>query len=1174
MPNSQSVSRRLPVMLFILTGLLNWTLLPISSAARASAEARAATASSPALNPPISETTQARVRAAYGELPMYFESNQGQFDGRVKFAARGAGYALLLTGDEALLSLHSGDRNAPAAEAMGHELAQEKSPTTAPETKAAVIRMKLVNANRAASVRGEEELPGRSNYFVGNDPAKWRTAVSHYARVTYKSVYRSVDLVYYGNGRELEYDFKLAAGADPAAIRLRFDGAKRLRLDATGELVISTESGDVRQHKPLAYQEVSGKRRQVAARYVLRGNHQVSFALARYDRRQPLVIDPVLSYSTYLGGTNSDRVNGIAVDAAGNAYLVGTTLSTNFPASHSIGLSNFMMRPLFVVKMNAAGNALIYSTLISGMESDASSSSSSSGQAIAIDAAGNAYVTGETTAYNFPTTPGAFQTVKGQSEGGGPLESFALKLNPNGSALVYSTYLGGGYDDSGKGIAVDATGHAYITGQTRSPDFPTANAMQPTMGATQDAFVTKLNATGTALVYSTYLGGGENESGNGIAIDAAGNAYVAGGTSSSDFPTANALQPGYRGRGAFTSSDGGNNWTAVSDAFPITTSITAVAIDPANSSVVYIGTDTHGSFKSTNGGSSWTAINNGVPDATDFGFPGLYFTVNDLEIDHNNPATLFAGVTFNGVLRSTDGGNSWIKELGNSVTSVKIDPTNSAMVYAAGINNGLYQSTDSGQSWDDYGSDFHLNSGVRSLAIAPTNPSTLYFGTETRGLWRVGGGNPPGPLPFPISTLYLSLAIDPTTPTTIYAGTANGGLFKSTNGGNSWAAMNNGLQNGLGIFPITSLAIDPQSPSTVYAGTIGGLFKSTNGGGNWTPLRAGLTTTRTSDIAIDTQATSHLYIGAKIADDAFVAKLNAAGSALAFSTYLGGLDTDDGFGIAVDAASNVYVAGTTYSTDIQSVNSARPFAGNSDAFVLKLSATGGPAYFTTIGGSSYEQSSALAIDPAGNASITGNTSSADFPITSETIPVVGGSCPDCIQAFVTKLNTAGTTLLYSTYLGGNALDPGGIGTLRAKGNTIAVDSGGSIYVAGQTVATNFPVTAGAFDPTYNGAGDGFVTKLGSFDICMQDETNGNLLQFNSTNGDYRFTNCRKGIVYTGKGTVTVRGCKTTLTARAANQTLTALANTCSRMASAELVVQGKSLTITDQDMANNTCGCK
>jgi hypothetical protein len=321
--------------------------------------------------------------------------------------------------------------------------------------------MKLRNANPAAKVTGSDELAGTSNYFIGNDPTKWRTNVPTYAKVKYEGIYSGIDLVYYGNQRQLEYDFIVAPGADPHRIAFDVSGAKRIRQDAHGDLVLNVGEGEIRWHKPVVYQEKDGTRQEIAARYSITDTNRVGFELAKYDAGRPLYIDPVI-YSTYLGGSGNDGGNGIAVDSAGNAYVTG-----------------------------GAGSP------------------------------------------DFPVTAGALQTVCNGCPSYGDV--FVTKMNPSGSALVYSTFLGGSGIDQGSGIAVDGEGNAYVTGLTYSTDFPTMNPLQAVNHGTVNAFVFKLNPAGSALVYSTYLGGSGSDQASGIAVDSAGNAFVTGGTSSADF---------------------------------------------------------------------------------------------------------------------------------------------------------------------------------------------------------------------------------------------------------------------------------------------------------------------------------------------------------------------------------------------------------------------------------------------------------------------------------------------------------------------------------------------------------------------------------------------------------------------------------------------------------------
>jgi hypothetical protein len=465
-----------------------------------------------------------RESASYGNLPLSFVANTGHSDERVKFVARGQGYSLFLTPTEAVLALRA---------------------STADGDSSSVVRMRLVGGNTQPQVTGLDPLPGRSNYFIGNDPARWQRDVANFAKVKYTGVYPGVDQIYYGNQRRLEYDFVVAPEADPGRITLAFEGVQALSVDADGNLVLQTRHGDVTQRKPVIYQEIDGNRHPVEGSYVLRANDQVGFDVGSYDTTQALVIDPVLSYSTYLGGNGNDIGNAIAVDGAGDAYITGETFSTNFPGASGSAIQSAKSASydVFVTKLNSEGTAVVYSTYLGGSGGDF-------GEAIAVDSTGSAYVTGQTdsqiiagTSYvPFPTTAGVVQPTYSL----GPGDAFVTKINPAGNALVYSTYLGGNGVERGYGIAVDSAGNAYVTGHTNATNtvgglrnFPTVGAFQPQNAGNYDAFVSKLNATGTAFLYSTFLGGTASEYsiyGGDIAVDDAGNAYVAGSTSSANFP--------------------------------------------------------------------------------------------------------------------------------------------------------------------------------------------------------------------------------------------------------------------------------------------------------------------------------------------------------------------------------------------------------------------------------------------------------------------------------------------------------------------------------------------------------------------------------------------------------------------------------------------------------------
>jgi len=660
--------------------------------------------------------------------------------------------------------------------------------------------MKLVGANPNALVTGLDELPGKSNYFLGNDPKKWHTNVANYRKVKYEAVYPGIDLVYYGNQRQLEYDFVVSPGADPRAIALAVQTGnpklenRNAKLDANGDLVISTDAGELRFHKPVVYQPQStvdsrqskatdnGPRTKdtgnspfsihnsqfVEGRFVLLAANRIGFEVLNYDKTRPLVIDPVLTYSTYLGGTDYEVGADIAVDASGNAYVLGETRSTDFPtsdnawdsqiASGTCGEDPFFYpcSDLFITKLNADGSALLYSTYLGGTRYQQA-------WRIAVDSSGHAYVAGLTSSDDFPTV-NAFQSdfhggtcPPGMNADWWVTDAFVVKVSPEGSALIYSTYLGGSEFDGATDVTVDGSGNAYVTGSTLSGDYPTVNALQPDFGSGWGrAFVSKLNADGTVLVYSTYLGGSGSEGGAGIAVDGVGAAYVTGSTVSADFPT------------------------------------------------------TSGSFQSAYAGGTC-----GVPP------------------------------------------NTW--PCGDGFVA-KLNPQGSALSY----------STYLGGSGQDYPSDITVD----------------LFGSA-----------------------YLT-------------GTTYSSDFPTTAGA---------LQT---TFPVTATC--------------------PGGGGN----------------------------AAESCAAAFVTKLNADASALQYSTYLGGSEHQWAYKIAVDSFGSAYVIGWTYSPDFPIVNPFRDKMEDSEGWISKVNANGSALIFSSyVGGSGWDTTLGLAMDSSRNIYLTGTTGSTDFPTT-------------------------------------------------------------------------------------------------------------------------------------------------------------------------------------------------
>jgi Beta-propeller repeat/Abnormal spindle-like microcephaly-assoc'd, ASPM-SPD-2-Hydin len=509
--------------------------------------------------------TTASLDNRYGKIPLSFEPNVGQSDAQVQYIAHASGYSLFLTPRETVFLLKS----EPAAK--DHLKSVQRNLNRL--ERGSSLRLHFLNCNLNAPMTPANELVGKINYLIGRDPKSWHTNIPTFAKVVQHDLYPGVDVVYYGTQRQLEYDFVVSPGADTRAIALSFTGANKLHVDGTGSLIASVATGDVRMRKPLAYQQgVGGERQIVDANYVVRGAQGVGISVGEYDPKRALVIDPILEYSTYLGGSNIDSGNAIAVAQDKTAFIAGGTFSTDFPTSHPLqpnhGGPDDFSRDAFVAKLSADGSTLLYATYLGGKNEDVANG-------IAVDTFGNAYVIGTTLSPDFPVTPGSFNTeCGGDGNCGSTLNpqhllvsnAFVTKLNAAGSALIYSGFLGEYENVKGQAIAVDTNQIAYVTGQTDPngiptvpivppdvppPPFPiTAGAAQPIIGGATDAFLSKISATGSTILYSTYIGGGDEDFGFGVAIDANANAYVTGLSYSPNFPvTGSALQSANGGAG-------------------------------------------------------------------------------------------------------------------------------------------------------------------------------------------------------------------------------------------------------------------------------------------------------------------------------------------------------------------------------------------------------------------------------------------------------------------------------------------------------------------------------------------------------------------------------------------------------------------------------------------------
>jgi Beta-propeller repeat len=478
-----------------------------------------------------------QVSPTYGNLPVTFEANQGQFDAQAKFVARGKGYSAFLTAGGMVLSLRPG-KVVRAQQESQTVPAQDSS-----QSLKTTLQFNLLGATQNPTVVGEDQQPGRVNYFIGRDPKHWRTNVPTYARVRYKNVYPGIDLVYYGNPRQLEYDFEVSAAGNPNLIRFEIKGPNQIQLDPDGDLILKISGGELRFQSPIVYQQSKGQRVPVQGAYFMNDARHIAFHVGQYDSSKPLVIDPVLVYSTYLGGSGNDQPTGIAVDKAGSVYVTGFTDSADFPLA-TLGCLPAGADHVFVAKLDSTGSNLVHADYIGGNNQDY-------GYALVLDSANEVYVTGGTTSSDFPVVNPYQSSLAGLFNG------FLTKLSADGSSLLYSTYLGGNTADVPSATAIDSVGSVIVAGSTFSTNFPVVNAYQATVSPNQGGlfgeygFLTKFSPDGSSLIYSTYLGGNSNVPYNcgtpcwgspfsgitGIAVDSNGSAYAVGNTNTYNFPT-------------------------------------------------------------------------------------------------------------------------------------------------------------------------------------------------------------------------------------------------------------------------------------------------------------------------------------------------------------------------------------------------------------------------------------------------------------------------------------------------------------------------------------------------------------------------------------------------------------------------------------------------------------
>lgn len=959
---------------------------------------------------------------AFAALPITFEENRGQAPPEVLFLSRAAGYRVFLTRQGAVVTLQDGQ----------------------------AVRFRLANS-RTKPV-GTDLLAAKTNYLLGSDRAAWRSGIANYERVTYSQAYRGIDMTWHARGDEIEHDFRVGPGADPRQIQLLFSGAA-LRVTSDGDLL----AGTLHFHKPRADQDG----REVECRYVLRGS-TVRFGLGRYDRARPLTIDPVLSFSTFLG--NGSPV-ATTLDAAGNVYVAGNTMALGFPgtadAFQQTPVGDYCAGPfgagppipcydIFVAKLSGDGKTLLYATYLGGPGDDLV-------QAIALGPAGKLYFTAMYSTNWIPN----LTLLPGQTAGS---RDYVAALSTDGSSLAFATVL----PVPATALAVDASGAVYLTGEISAGTPPTS--VLPTVNAFQQ------KPADSGLFKTTDHGSHWQTSANGLSP------YF-----DFRFVTADPTNPQvlYAGGGAglFMTRDGGANWTSLAGGLNLQPN--SMAIDPHSPQTLYVSITSAyqipGVYKSTDGGITWVGAGSGIVS------PGLPRVVS-LTMDPTNSSVLYAA-TIVGLFKTTDGAATWkptglviTPESGSEVGQIAVDPTNPATVYAATIY-GVTKSIDGGATWNA------MNTGFAAAGL-------------------------------PV----LGLAMDPASPQTLYAGVSPGGngqyagIYKTTDGGAHWTP---GQWPEPGV-TVSFLLVDPELHSRIWAAASTGVFISLDSGATWsrTPLP------HLGVASIAEAGDGAVYAGGNGGlGDAFAMKLDATGSNLLYSTYLGGFGRDVPGGIAVDAAGRAYIAGETDSPDFPLAAPLQPaFGGNSDVFVTVLDPSGSHLVWSTyLGGSGAEGASAIALDSAGNVHLAG-TVSPTYPFLASGgeawDATAAGATAD---AFIAKIKGDGSRLIFSTHLGGTAFENArgvaadAVGNTYVAGTTTSKDlptvnavqpalaGGADAYVAafnGQTGAVQYATYLGGTSDDFargiaaDAVGNAFVAgQTGSQDFPLKNAWQGSFSSY-------------------------------------------------------------------------------
>jgi beta-propeller repeat-containing protein len=999
----------------------------------------------------------ARATQHLEQLPLSFEPNRGQVGPGPDFHAVGRGFEALLAKDGTTILLppplaanRQSDCRMPNGSALSARSVRHGE----------TIRMRLLHANPDPEVAAVNKLFGKSNYLVGRDPSRWHTDLPNYSQVEYSDVYPGIDLRYHGTQRNLEYDFIVHPGAHPSTIALAFSGEVARDLNSAGDLILKSSNGNVTLHKPAAYQLTHGVRREVEASFQPGRAGSLSFKVAAFDRGAPLIIDPVVTYATYVGGNFAAPFNSMAIDADGNAYITGTA-NDDFPTTAGAYQATLKgANDVFVTKLNADGTQLIYSTFIGGSSDDA-------GYAVAIDMSGHAYVTGVTESSDFPVVN---TTFGGGSHPEGSHTAFVLELTSDGAGLVYSSYLGGSKSEFANWIAVDpncsSNCHAYVAGGTQSSDFPaTSNAFQPTFaGNNQDAFISKVAVVDglATLAYSSFLGGPSFAGALAIAVDGSANAYLTGNAGSGYPSTVGA---------AF----GGNQ-----DAF--VTKIDTTASGP--SSLVY-STYLGGSGRDQGEGiavppgcvSACSAYVTGMTSSPDFPITGgvaqpSLAGYEEAYVTQLSPAGAISYSTFLGGVGLDYGQAIAIDSNGDAyVTGYSDSPDLPVIDQLQPIpppNGKLFEFSSSGTSITETGwPPLHAGSARSFVRDSTTTPNTLYVGTNREGIWKsVNDGVSFTETASKQDTVYALSIDNGLTPQTLFAGTATG-LMASSDGGASFALRGTGLPSRVLVYSIIAGPGD-----LVLLGTNQGVFRSIDGALTFVAATGVPAPTQVYALTSDSGAVyAGTGRGVLISTDggmsfattnmnsntvyAMVDDASSVPPKVYAGTLFGGvLVSSDGFKTNVEGGGISLSPEVVFSLalDPSTSNPATVYAGLSN-FVI------GAVFESSDGGVNYAQVPSSAPDQDGALKpldVEGGTAGNNSTI-------FGGSDEE-FYAFLTELNPSASQFLFSSYIGG---------TTSTIPQGIAIDAADNVFVSGYTASTDFPTTSGVFQTSFGYQGSGF-----------------------------------------------------------------------------------------------------